>query len=58
MLLVSGFWSTALFGAAASMPAYALVLNDQSNWAKTLIDNYEKNQISDLAILGFYYDEM
>lgn len=35
--------------AAASMLAYALVLNDQSKWAKTLIDNYEKNQISDLV---------
>ena len=36
--------------AAASMLAYALALNDQSTWAKTLIDNYERNQISDLVI--------
>ena len=35
---------------AASVLAYALVLNDQETWAGTLIDNYEKNQISDLAL--------
>jgi hypothetical protein len=34
---------------AASLLAYALVINQQLEWAKSLIHNYERNQISDLA---------
>ena len=35
---------------AASLLAYALVVNQQMEWAKPLIDNYERNQISSLAL--------
>jgi hypothetical protein len=34
---------------AAALLAYALSMNNQSEWAKPLIDNYERNQIADLA---------
>ncbi len=34
---------------AAALLAYALTMNDQAEWAKPLIDNYERNQITDLA---------
>ena len=34
---------------AAALLAYALVMNEQMEWAKLLIDNYEDNQISELA---------
>jgi hypothetical protein len=33
----------------ASLLAYALVMNQQTNWAQTLIDNYQPSQIADLA---------
>ena len=35
---------------AAAILAYSLVMNGQKDWAKPLIDNYEHNQISDLAL--------
>jgi tetratricopeptide (TPR) repeat protein len=35
---------------AAAILAYSLVMNQQGEWAKTLIDNYEHNQITDLAL--------
>jgi len=35
--------------AAAALLAYALVMNQQFEWAKPLIENYEHNQIADLA---------
>ena len=35
---------------AAALLAYALVVNQQIEWAKPLIDNYERNQISSLAL--------
>ncbi len=34
---------------AAALLAYALVMNQQLEWAKPLIENYEHNQISDLV---------
>ncbi len=34
---------------AASILAYALVMNQQFEWAKPLIENYEHNQISELV---------
>jgi hypothetical protein len=33
----------------ASLLAYALVMNNQTEWAKPLIENYERNQIAELA---------
>ena len=35
---------------AAAILAYSLVMNQQAEWAKTLIDNYEHNQIGDLTL--------
>lgn len=35
---------------AAALLAYALVVNQYVEWAKPLIDNYERNQISSLAL--------
>lgn len=35
---------------AAAILAYSLVMNGQMDWARPLIDNYEKNPISDLAL--------
>jgi tetratricopeptide (TPR) repeat protein len=35
---------------AAAILAYSLVMNQQAEWAKTLIDNYEHNQIADLTL--------
>ena len=35
---------------AAAILAYSLVMNQQTEWAKTLIDSYEHNQIADLAL--------
>jgi hypothetical protein len=34
----------------AAILAYSLVLNDQTEWAKPLINNYQRNQIADLAL--------
>jgi hypothetical protein len=34
---------------AASLLAYSLVMNGETEWAKLLISNYERNQISDLT---------
>ncbi len=36
--------------AAAAILAYSLVMNEQIDWAKTIIDKYEHNQIADLAL--------
>ncbi len=35
---------------AAAILAYSLVMNQQTEWARTLIDNYEHNQIADLTL--------
>lgn len=35
---------------AASLLAYSLVANEQLEWAKTIIDNYQPTQISELAL--------
>ena len=35
---------------AAAILAYSLVINDQTDWAKILIDNYEHNQIAELTL--------
>lgn len=35
---------------AAALLAHSLVLNGQTEWAKLLIGNYEKNQIAELAL--------
>jgi len=35
---------------AAALLAYALVMNGQTDWAKTLIDNYQRTQIADLTL--------
>jgi len=35
---------------AAAILAYSLVMNQQTEWAKTIIDNYEHNQIADLTL--------
>jgi hypothetical protein len=35
---------------AATVLAYSLVMNEQKDWAKSIIDNYEKTPISDLAL--------
>ncbi len=35
---------------AAALLAYSLVMNGQTEWAKLLIGNYEKNQIAELAL--------
>jgi len=35
---------------AAALLAYALVLNDQIEWARPLIENYERSQIADLTL--------
>jgi len=35
---------------AAAMLAYSLVANGQTDWAKTLIDNYDRSPIADLAM--------
>ena len=36
--------------AAAAILAYALVMNNQTEWAKPIINNYEHNQIADLTL--------
>lgn len=36
--------------AAAALLAYALLINDQLEWAKPLIENYEHNQIAALVV--------
>lgn len=36
--------------AAAALLAYSLMMNQQIEWAKPLIDNYERNQIADLTL--------
>ncbi len=36
--------------AAAAILAYALVMNNQTEWAKPIINNYERNQIADLTL--------
>ncbi len=35
---------------AAAILAYSLVMNQQTEWARTIIDSYEHNQIADLAL--------
>ena len=35
---------------AAALLAYSLVINGQNDWAGTLIENYERNQIADLTL--------
>jgi len=35
---------------AAAVLAYSLVMNGQKDWAKSIIDNYDKTPISDLAL--------
>lgn len=35
---------------AAAILAYSLVINNQTDWAKPLIDTYQRNQIADLAL--------
>lgn len=35
---------------AAGILAYALVMNDQIEWAKPLVNNYERNQIGELTL--------
>lgn len=35
---------------AAAVLAYSLVMNQQTEWAEMLIDNYEHNQIADLTL--------
>ncbi|MHC4333407.1 MAG: tetratricopeptide repeat protein, partial [Planctomycetota bacterium] len=35
---------------AAALLAYALVMDGQSDWAKLLMENYERNQIAELAL--------
>jgi tetratricopeptide (TPR) repeat protein len=36
--------------AGAALLAYALLINDQLEWAKPLIENYEHNQIAELVV--------
>lgn len=49
-------WANRAFSAepnsatAAALLAYALVMDGEPNWAKTLIDNYERSQIADLTL--------
>ncbi len=49
-------WANKVYSAEPNSPtasailAYALVMNEQINWAKTLIDNSEHNQIADLTL--------
>jgi tetratricopeptide (TPR) repeat protein len=49
-------WANKVYSAEPNSPmasailAYALVMNEQLNWAKTLIDNSEHNQIADLTL--------
>ncbi|MHC4618722.1 MAG: hypothetical protein ACYTEQ_13335 [Planctomycetota bacterium] len=40
--------------AAAAILAYALVMSGQTDWAKLLTDNYERNQIAELALGQIY----
>jgi len=40
---------------AAGILAYALVMNKQTDWPKLLIDNYERTQISELALAGIEF---
>jgi tetratricopeptide (TPR) repeat protein len=42
---------------AASLLAYALVINDQAEWAELLTSNYERNQIADLALAQIQLDK-
>ncbi|GAI23288.1 unnamed protein product, partial [marine sediment metagenome] len=42
---------------AATILAYSLVMNGQTDWAKPLIDNYERNQIADLALAQIQLQE-
>jgi tetratricopeptide (TPR) repeat protein len=41
----------------AAILAYALVLNDQTEWAKPLLNAYERNQIADLALVKIQLKE-
>ena len=41
---------------AAGLLAYSLVMNGQQNWAKTLIANYEHNQIAALTLAQIQLD--
>lgn len=42
---------------AATILAYALVMNQQTEWAKPLISNYERNQIADLTLAQIQLNE-
>jgi tetratricopeptide (TPR) repeat protein len=43
---------------SAALLAYSLVMNDQKDWAKELlIDKFERNQISDLALARIQLDD-
>lgn len=42
---------------AATILAYALVMNQQIEWAKPLISNYERNQIADLTLAQIQLNE-
>ena len=42
---------------AAAILAYSLVMNGQADWAKLLVDNYERNQISELALAQIQLEE-
>jgi len=37
--------------------AYSLVAKGQTNWAKLLIDNYQRNQIADLTLAQIHLAE-
>jgi len=50
------YWANEAYAAepnsttTAAILAYALVMNNQLKWAKPLVDNYQRNQIADLAL--------
>ncbi|HUW20946.1 MAG TPA: hypothetical protein VMW16_16720 [Sedimentisphaerales bacterium] len=39
---------------AAAILAYSLVMNGQTDWAKLLVDNYQRTQIADLTLAQIY----
>jgi hypothetical protein len=43
--------------AAAALLAYALVMNRQIEWAKPLLDSYERTQIADVALAQIQLDQ-
>jgi hypothetical protein len=56
-------WSNKAYSAdpnsalAASLLAYSLAMSDQGEWASTLIESYERNQIFDLAMANIQMSE-